>query len=135
MEIGHQDRCRRALAREQAESLAGTDGWAQADSTQVHRDRNVLHREIAARLEGCSLPGDQEVQELVSRHLALVSRFFAPPREACVGMSLLYAEDEAMRAFHDAHHAGMVAFVGAAIEAFAQQGSGFAPSAEAGTPA
>ncbi|WP_260148818.1 TipAS antibiotic-recognition domain-containing protein [Streptomyces sp. PanSC9] len=54
-----------------------------------------------------------------------------PSREAYVGMSLFYAEDEAMRAFHDSYHPGMVEFLGAAIRVFAEQGSGFAPSAGA----
>ncbi|MFI1654820.1 hypothetical protein ACH4ZU_07745 [Streptomyces sp. NPDC020472] len=43
-------------------------------------------------------------------------------------MSLFYAEDEAMRAFHDSYHPGLVGFLGAAIRVFAEQGSGFAPS-------
>lgn len=50
-------------------------------------------------------------------------------------MSLFYAEDEAMRAFHDSYHPGLVEFLGAAIKVFSEQGSGFAPSAGAGTAA
>ncbi|MFF9158440.1 TipAS antibiotic-recognition domain-containing protein [Streptomyces sp. NPDC014846] len=74
---------------------------------------------------------DEQIQELVRRHFDIVSRFYTPSREAYVGMSLFYAEDEAMRAFHDSYHPGMVEFLGAAIRVFAEQGSGFAPSAGA----
>ncbi|TDU80641.1 TipAS antibiotic-recognition protein [Streptomyces sp. KS 21] len=125
----YEDECRRSLAEEQAKSLAGTNDWEHVDRERVHQDWDVLYREITAFLDGGSLPGDQQIQELVRRHFDIVSRFYTPSREAYVGMSLFYAEDEAMRAFHDSYHPGMVEFLGAAIKVFAEQGSGFAPSA------
>ncbi|MER5861062.1 TipAS antibiotic-recognition domain-containing protein [Streptomyces sp900105245] len=127
----YEDECRRSLAEEQAKSLAGTNNWEHVDRERVHQDWDVLYREITAFLDGGSLPGDQKIQELVRRHFDIVSRFYTPSREAYVGMSLFYAEDEAMRAFHDSYHPGMVEFLGAAIRVFAEQGSGFAPSAGA----
>ncbi|WP_329274295.1 TipAS antibiotic-recognition domain-containing protein [Streptomyces sp. NBC_00691] len=123
-----EDECRRALAEEQAKSLASTNDWEHVDRGQTHQDWDVLYREITASLEGGSLPGDQQIQGLVRRHFDIVCRFYVPSRQAYVGMSLFYAEDEAMRAFHDSYHLGLAEFMGAAIRVFAERGSGFAPS-------
>ncbi|MFD9607863.1 TipAS antibiotic-recognition domain-containing protein [Streptomyces sp. NPDC004290] len=124
----YEDECRRALAEEQAKSLAETDDWKNVDRERVHHDWDVLYREITTLLGGGPLPGDQQVQELVGRHFDIVCRFYIPSRQAYVGMSLFYAEDEAMRTFHDSYHPGLVEFMGAAIRVFAEQGSGFAPA-------
>ncbi|CAN3979049.1 hypothetical protein KPATCC21470_1673 [Kitasatospora purpeofusca] len=105
------------------------------DRARVHQDWDVLYREITVFLNDGALPGDQEIQELVRRHFDIVCRFYIPSREAYVGMSLFYAEDEAMRAFHDSYHPGMVDFLGAAIRVFADQGTGFAPGTGSGAPA
>ncbi|MEV5975079.1 TipAS antibiotic-recognition domain-containing protein [Streptomyces sp. NPDC051921] len=125
----YEDECRRALAEEQAKSLAETNDWEHVDRQRVHQDWDVLYREVTAFLDGGSLPGDHQIQELVARHFDIVCRFYIPSREAYVGMSLFYAEDEAMRAFHDSYHPGLVEFMGAAIKVFAGQGGGFALSA------
>ncbi|MFE5302048.1 TipAS antibiotic-recognition domain-containing protein [Streptomyces sp. NPDC056632] len=127
----YEDECRRALAEEQARSLAETNDWEHVDRERVHQDWDVLYREVTASLDGGSLPGDEQVQALVRRHFDIICRFYVPSREAYVGMSLFYAEDEAMRAFHDSYHPRLVEFLGAAIKVFAEQGSGFAPSAGA----
>ncbi|MDX2565275.1 TipAS antibiotic-recognition domain-containing protein [Streptomyces sp. TX20-6-3] len=125
----YEDECRRALAEEQAKSLAATDNWAHVDRGQVHQDWAVLYGEITALLDGGCPPWDQRIQELVRRHFDIACRFYVPSRQAYVGMSLFYAENEAMRAFHDSYHPDLVEFLGAAIKVFAEQGSGFAPSA------
>ncbi|MFI5527397.1 TipAS antibiotic-recognition domain-containing protein [Kitasatospora sp. NPDC051853] len=124
MGSSYEDECRRALAEEQAKSLAETNNWEHVDKAKVHQDWDVLYREVTVLLESGALPGDQQVQELVRRHFDIVCRFYVPSMEAYVGMSLFYAEDEAMRAFHDSHHLGMVEFLGSAIKVFAAQGGG-----------
>lgn len=124
----YEDECRRSLAAEQAKSLAETNGWEHVDRGQVHRDWDVLYREIAAHLDG-SQPGDGQIQELVRRHFDIVCRFYVPSRKAYAGMALFYAEDDAMRGFHDSYHPRMVEFLGAAMNVFAERGVGFAPGA------
>ncbi|MFJ5135897.1 TipAS antibiotic-recognition domain-containing protein [Streptomyces sp. NPDC088707] len=94
----------------------------------VHQDWTVLYREITALLDGGSLPWDQQIQELVRRHFDIACRFYIPSRQAYVGMSLFYAESEAMRAFHDSYHPDLVEFLGAAIKVFAEQGAGSPPA-------
>ncbi|MEU1308831.1 TipAS antibiotic-recognition domain-containing protein [Streptomyces cinnamoneus] len=116
----YEDECRRSLAEEQAKSLAETNNWEHVDRNQVHQDWDVLYREIAACLDG-SLPGDREVQELVRRHFDIACRFYTPSRETYVGMSLFYAEDDAMREFHNSYHPGMVDFLGDAMRIFAER--------------
>ncbi|MFF2039835.1 TipAS antibiotic-recognition domain-containing protein [Kitasatospora sp. NPDC058170] len=121
----YEDECRRALAGEQAKSLAETDNWAHVDRDQVHRDWDVLYKEIAADLEG-SRPGDPQIQALVGRHFDIICRFYVPTREAYVGTALFYAENDDMMTFHNAYHPRMVEFLGEAIGVFAERGVGFA---------
>ncbi|MEU8819040.1 TipAS antibiotic-recognition domain-containing protein [Actinoplanes sp. NPDC048796] len=109
------DRCRRALADEQAASLAATTGWAHVDKEQVHRDWHDLYGEIAAAITAGAQPGDEAVQELIDRHHAVVSRFYHPSPDAYLGMALLYAEDESMRTWHTSYHPRMVEFLGTAM--------------------
>ncbi|WP_406204500.1 TipAS antibiotic-recognition domain-containing protein [Kitasatospora sp. NBC_01560] len=121
----YEDECRRALAEEQAKSLAETNDWEHVDRERVHRDWDVLYKEIAAALDE-SLPGDPQVQELVGRHFDIICRFYVPTREAYVGMALFYGEDDGMREFHNSYHPRMVEFLGEAIGVFAERGTGFA---------
>ena len=112
------DRCRRSLSAEQARSLAETDAWAHVDKDRVHADWDVLYSEIAASLDDAR-PEDDATQALIERHFEIASRFYAPSREAYVGMGILYAEDAAMREFHNAYHPRMVEFLGPAMRVFA----------------
>ncbi|WP_329490023.1 TipAS antibiotic-recognition domain-containing protein [Kitasatospora sp. NBC_01246] len=122
----YEDECRRALAGEQAKSLAETDHWEHVDRDRVHQDWDVLYKEIAAVLEG-SLPGDPQIQEFVGRHFDIACRFYVPTRKAYVGMALFYAENDDMRDFHNSYHPRMVEFLGEAMGVFAERGTGFAP--------
>ncbi|MGW5768842.1 TipAS antibiotic-recognition domain-containing protein [Streptomyces longwoodensis] len=75
----YEDECRRSLAKEQAKSLAATNNWEHVDRERVHQDWDVLYREITAHLDNGSLPGDQQVQELVRRHFDIACRFGGLP--------------------------------------------------------
>ena len=66
-------------------------------------------------------PESVEVQALIGRHYSLVSRFYVPSREAYIGMSLFYGENQAMGSFHDSHHSSMVDFLAEAIPVFARK--------------
>ncbi|MFF7994990.1 TipAS antibiotic-recognition domain-containing protein [Kitasatospora xanthocidica] len=116
----YEDECRRSLAEEQAKSLAETDNWEHVDRPRVHQDWDALYREIAARLD-TSRPGDPHIQELVRRHFDIACRFYTPSMRAYVGMALFYAEDDAMREFHNAYHPWMVEFLGEAMRTFAER--------------
>ncbi|GAA4608669.1 hypothetical protein BJY16_006957 [Actinoplanes octamycinicus] len=113
------DDCRKALAEEQAASLAATGNWSHVDKDQVHRDWHDLYGELAGALPGAR-PDDPHIQELVDRHYAIACRFYTPSRQAYLGMALLYAEDAAMRDFHNAYHPEMVQFLGSAMRRYAE---------------
>ncbi|MFG3054564.1 TipAS antibiotic-recognition domain-containing protein [Kitasatospora sp. NPDC048239] len=134
MESQYADECRRSLAGEQAKSLAETNNWEHVDRGQVHQDWDVLYKEIAACLDD-SLPGDPKTQELVLRHFDIACRFYTPTSRAYIGMALFYAEDDAMREFHNSYHPGMVEFLGDAMIIFAERGVGFASPAGSGASA
>jgi hypothetical protein len=73
---------------------------------------------VALSLDGAR-PDDDRTQELIGRHFEIASRFYAPSREAYIGMALLYPEDAAMKEFHNAYHPRMVEFLGLAMPLFA----------------
>lgn len=58
-----------------------------------------------------------EVQALMTEHDGIVSRLYAPSKQAYIGMSLFYAENADMANFHNAYHPGMVAFQAEAMPA------------------
>lgn len=116
----YRQQCREALASEQAASLALTNGWAHVDKSQVHADWDTLYRELTP-LIGHASPDSQEVQSMMDRHFAIVSRFYRPSKQAYIGMSLFYAENDDMRQFHLAYHPGMIGLLQEAIPIYAEQ--------------
>ncbi|EJE54880.1 TipAS antibiotic-recognition domain-containing protein [Acidovorax sp. CF316] len=65
------------------------------------------------------MPSSPAIQSLMARHHAIASRFYAPSREAYIGTALFYADNPDMKAFHNAYHPRMVAFLGEAIHTYA----------------
>ena len=118
--------CRDALAAEQAASLAETDGWSHVNKEKVHSDWDELYRELAVARDG-ALPSAPHIQDLVARHYVIACRFYAPSREAYIGMSLFYEEDVEMRAFHDRYGSGLVAFLSQAMQIYAARKLGPVP--------
>ena len=57
----------------------------------------------------------------MEQHFEITSRFYSPTREAYIGMAMLYAEDAAMKEFHNAYHPEMVEFLGLAMRVFADR--------------
>jgi hypothetical protein len=112
--------CRTALKAEQASSLSDTNNWAHVNREQVHADWDALYKELAPVMQ-CRPPSAPEVQALIAKHYSIVSRFYVPSKEAYIGMSLFYGENEAMKSFHDAYHPSMVDFLAEAIPIYAQK--------------
>lgn len=110
--------CRAALSQEQARSLAGTDQWAHVDKPQAHADWDALYRKLTPLMQAHPA-ASPTIQAVMAEHYALVSRFFRPSRQAYIGMSLFYAEDPAMKAFHDAYDPGLVPFLAEAMAVYA----------------
>ena len=110
--------CRNALNTEQAQSLEATENWSHVNKQQVHLDWDALYRELAPKLL-LSQPTSPEIQEMMARHYAIVSRFYAPSRKAYIGMSIFYRENKDMEVFHNSYHPDMVEFLAEAISAYA----------------
>lgn len=112
------DQCRAALAAEQAKSLAETNNWSHVDKAQIHADWQVLYTGMAAALDG--LAADSEVaQGWIAQHCGIASRFYPPSKDAYIGLALFYEENADMKAYHNAYHPQMVAFLGDAIYTYA----------------
>ncbi|KQV81137.1 TipAS antibiotic-recognition domain-containing protein [Rhizobacter sp. Root1221] len=110
--------CRNALNAEQTRSLATTDNWSHVDKQQAHLDWDVLYKELTPLLERS--PSSPEVQALMTRHYAVASRFYAPSKQAYIGLGLFYQENQDMKNFHNAYHPNMVDFLGEAMCVYAQ---------------
>lgn len=110
--------CRAALITEQAQSLAETNHWAHVDKAQVHLDWDALYQELTPLMQRFS-PSSPDIQAIMARHYALVSRFYAPSKQAYIGMSLFYQENQAMKDFHNGYAPNMVQFLAEAMPAYA----------------
>lgn len=110
--------CRDAQAVEQAASLAATHQWAHVDKARAHQDFQRFYGELALLIDSAE-PFAPAIQALMARHHAMVSRFYAPSREAYIGTALFYADNPDMKAFHNAYHPRMVEFLGEAIHTYA----------------
>lgn len=107
--------CKHAREREQAHSLATTENWAHVDKAQVHNDWNSLYKELAPLITTTAPPDAPQVQPMMARHHAIAARFYAPSREAYVGLGQFYVDDPSMRDFHNAFHPNMAEFLRDAI--------------------
>jgi hypothetical protein len=110
--------CRDALNHEQAQSLAATDNWSHVDKAQVHLDWDALYKELTPMIE--TFPTSAlEIQAIIARHYAIVSRFYRPSKQAYIGMSLFYGENLDMKHFHTSYHPKMIEFLGEAMPIYA----------------
>jgi hypothetical protein len=111
------EQCKQALTIEQTQSLAETENWSNVDKQQAHIDWDALYKELASLVDD-ALPSSSEIQSFMSRHYSIASRFYAPSRQAYIGMGLFYRDNPDMKAFHNAYHPKMVDFLGEAIYAY-----------------
>lgn len=113
------DQCRAAQRAEQAQSLASTNNWSHVDKPQAHADFDAFYKELAPLID-TNEPASLTIQALMAKHYAIVSRFYAPSRDAYVGTALFYEDNADMKAFHNGYHPRMVEFLGDAVCVYAQ---------------
>lgn len=94
-------------------------GWDQATAERTQAEGDAVHRELAELLRAGRPADDTSVQELVARHHAWVSRFWAPDREAYLGLGRMYVDDERFAAFYDVIEPGLATYLRDAIEHWA----------------
>jgi hypothetical protein len=112
--------CRAALSAEQTQSLSETDNWSHVDKQQVHLDWEVLYKDLTSLMQHLP-PSSPDVQAIMARHYGIAARFYKPSKHAYIGMSLLYAENQDMKAYHNAYHPNMVAFLAEAMPIYADE--------------
>lgn len=110
--------CRASLKREQEHSLVATRDWSHVDKAKAHSDWDALYKQLTP-LIGNLLPEDDEVQQLIRLHFAIASRFYAPTKQAYIGLGMFYRENADMRQFHNNYHPAMVDFLEMAIRSYA----------------
>jgi len=114
------DQCRAAQRAEQEQSLSTTNHWAHVDKPKAHADFDTFYKELAPLIDA-NEPASPAIQALMATHFAIVSRFYAPSREAYLGTALFYADNADMKAFHNTYHPRLVEFLGDAVYTYAQQ--------------
>ena len=77
------------------------------------------HRDLAALMTAGAGVDDPDVQAVVARHHAWISRFWTPGRDAYVGLGRLYVDDERFTATIDATAPGLSAYLRDAIAVYA----------------
>ena len=110
--------CRAALAAEQTKSLAATDNWAHVDKQKVHQDWDALYLKLAPLVDSLA-PSAEPVQALIAEHYSIATRFYAPTKQAYIGLGLFYGDDPDMMKYHNAYHSNMVPFLAEAIAIYA----------------
>jgi hypothetical protein len=112
--------CREALSSEQMKSLTETDNWSHVDKQQVHIDWDALYKELTPLMQQLP-PSAPDIQAIMARHYSIVSRFYAPSKQAYIGMSLFYSENQDMKDFHNAYDPKMVEFLTEAMPIYAHE--------------
>jgi DNA-binding transcriptional MerR regulator len=78
-----------------------------------------LNHQLAALVQ--SLPGDPEVQQLITLHYAFIGKHFDVTPEIYAGLGKMYAEDERFRAYYDKYDPKLADFLNAAIQVFCKK--------------
>jgi hypothetical protein len=66
-------------------------------------------------------PSAPEIQAIMARHYSIVSQFYAPSKQAYIGMSLFYSENQDMKDFHNTYDPKMVEFLAEAMPIYAHE--------------
>jgi hypothetical protein len=114
--------CRKALDAEKAQSLAQTNNWAHVDRDKIHAEWQALYAEMAQHLTDHADPASEEFQGFVARHYTIIKEFYVPSKQAYIGMSLFYVEDDGFRKYHESFHPLLPLLLQKGMQHFAQNG-------------
>lgn len=103
------------------ESKRRTKDWKKEDYEKVKSDYDELHRAFVAAITRCLAPSDNEVQELVKRHYAVVNRFWTPKRQSYIGLGKSYCEHPDFRKLYDGFHPKLAEYLAEAMKVYADQ--------------
>ena len=111
--------CREAMEAEKTRSLAQTNNWGHVDRDKVHASWKSLYIQMAQALDQNVPPLNETFQEMVGKHFNIIKEFYVPSKQAYIGMSLFYVEDEEFRKYHDSFHPQLASSLSEAMQHYA----------------
>jgi len=92
--------------------------WTKDDWSKVRKEGDELCKELVVMLTNNLKPGSKEVQAVISKHLAILNKFWTPTKETYAGHADFIMETE-LRKFYDAYHPKLAQFLADAIKIYA----------------
>lgn len=103
------------------DGLEMTKNWTKKDFEKVQFEYDELHLAFTGFLKQGLAPDSPEVQPLVKRHYAIVSRFWTPNQNGYIGLGRVYCEHPDYRKVYDPYHPHLAEYLAAAMKVFAEQ--------------
>jgi DNA-binding transcriptional MerR regulator len=103
------------------ESRRNTSGWSMSNYEDVQREYDELHREFTSALIQGAAADSNEVQGLVKKHHANVSKFWKPNRAQYIGLGEMYCAHGDFRKMYDGFHPQLAEYLSAAIKIWAEK--------------
>lgn len=96
---------------EYAQAREAVQSWTADDGRRVRTEGDTVSRDLAAAMLAARAVDDAGVQEIVARHHAWVSHFWTPGRDAYIGLTRMYVDDERFTATYDAVAPGLATYL------------------------
>lgn len=93
--------------------------WDDATAAAVGAEGDSVSQDLAGAMTRGSAVDSPDVQAIVARHHAWVSRFWTPGQDAYIGLGRLYVDDERFTATYDAVAPGLAPYLRDAIAVYA----------------
>lgn len=101
------------------ESERRVRNMSRAQWNALKEEGEAVTRSIASLADRA--PGDQEVQQLIARHHAMIEQFYPASAEVYRGLGQLYVEHEDFRKYYDTYRPGLADFMKAAMAHYADR--------------
>ncbi len=97
-----------------------TKGWTQTEYDQVNREYAEIHTALSLQILLGSPVESNDVQALIKKHYAVVSRFWTPDRNSYPALGRMYCDSPDFRKVYDVYHPGLAEYLAKAMERFAE---------------
>jgi MerR family transcriptional regulator, thiopeptide resistance regulator len=111
---------RERYGEQAVESQRRAESWDDATAAAIKDEGDAVNRDLAAAMAAGAAADSRQVQAVVARHHAWVSRFWTPDRDAYIGLGRLYTDDERFTATYDAVAPGLAPYLRDAIAVYAE---------------
>lgn len=103
------------------ESKNNTRSWTKNEWKQVKDEQDAICKALAQAIDQKQKVDSKQVQSLIQRHFALISRFYNPTKTVYVGLGELYTDHTDFRKLYDAYHIELAQFLANAMKVYAQR--------------